>query len=91
MLLAMGCEKGARDDYGVDALRSAGLFGRGRVVGRLVEVGGFGGGGDGEDVQNSQSLTATRYHIYMYERGLRLDRDDCRACLQERRLHGRGN
>lgn len=94
VLLAMGCEKGARDVHGVDALRSAELFGRGTVVERLEEVGGFGGddggGHDGECSQhghNSRSVTATRYRVYMYERCLSLDRDDCRECLQARGLN----
>lgn len=34
-LLAMGCEKGARDVHGVDALRTAELFGREMVVEQL--------------------------------------------------------
>lgn len=97
MLLAMGCEKGAKDVHGLDALRIAVLFGRGTVVEQLGEVGGFGvvdGGGGGDDVDRrihveiSCSVTAIRYRMYMYERCLNLDRDDCRTCLQARGING---
>lgn len=90
-LLAVGCKRGARDVHGVDALGSAELFGQEQIVKRLVEVGGFdtagGRSGDGDaesrdDAMGVRSATSTRHHIYMYEKCVGLDSDECRDCFQ---------
>lgn len=42
VLLEMGCDRVARDLYGMDAAQIAALFGQRSVVDRLLELGGFG-------------------------------------------------
>lgn len=73
LLLAMGCDWRVTDLYGVDAARSAGYFGRKDVVRCLLGVGGIPGGGEDEGGDEREvrrrymSVTATEFHLQLYE------------------------
>lgn len=77
VLLAMGCDRGARDLYGVDAVRCARYFGRMDVVRRLLGGGTIVGNecaDDEEDVRKRYlSVTATQFQLRLYERCLFID------------------
>lgn len=80
VLLAMGCDRGARDLYGVDAVRCAGHFERMDVVRRLLGVGEIMGssvnecGDEEEERRRSLSVKATVLHLRQYKTCLFIDR-----------------
>lgn len=73
MLLAMGCDRGARVLYGVNAIRWAGYFGRQDAVRRLLGVAGTVASGEdkGEYQREVRSLymsvMATDLNLGFYE------------------------
>lgn len=82
VLLAMGCDRGARDLHGVDAVRCARYFGRMDVVRRLLGGGTIVESGvdecadDKEEVRKRyRSVTATQFQLRLDEGCVFIDQD----------------
>lgn len=79
VLLAMGCDRGVRDLYGVDAVRCAGYFGRQDVVRRLLGVAGAVASGEdrGDDKREVRrlymSVMATERNLGFYKKCVFID------------------